>query len=141
MWKYGSTLRKTSSRRTGTAAKNCCWFAVRLRCVSITPFGKPVVPLVYGRAARSSSETRTLGAPGAASATRSSNRAAPSVGAPVRASSRPAASSARMGSITGQSASWTSTAFAPESSTWKRTSRSFERALIGFTTPPAFSVP
>ena len=44
------------------------------------------------------------------------------------------------GSTTGQSASCTKTAFAPESSTWKRTSRSFDWALIGFTTPPALSV-
>ena len=46
-------------------------FATRLRWVSITPFISPVVPLEYGRTARSSGSTSTSSgvAPGSASAT------------------------------------------------------------------------
>src|SRR5437867_3756644 len=86
MWKYGRTLRKTSSRRTGTAAKNCCWFAVRFACVSITPLGKPVVPLVYGRAARSSMPTDTERSPD--SAGRASKRSKPTAPEARRSAAR-----------------------------------------------------
>ena len=37
----------------------CSMFATRLRWVSITPFIRPVVPLEYGRTARSSGSTST----------------------------------------------------------------------------------
>src|SRR5207245_2945234 len=80
-------LRQAASRPTGTAEKNGCWFAVRFACVSITPLGKPVVPLVYGSAARSVMAVFTDTLP--ASAARSSRRSTPAgAKAPVTANAR-----------------------------------------------------
>ena len=53
MWKNGSTATSTSSPEIRCTERICSMFATRLRCVSITPFDKPVVPLENGSTARS----------------------------------------------------------------------------------------
>ena len=42
--KNGKTATTTSSSRTGSATRYCSIFATKLRCVSMTPLGSPVVP-------------------------------------------------------------------------------------------------
>ena len=54
MWLKGSQLSWTSSGKVGSAARTCSTLLSRLPCVSITPFGLPVVPEVYMIVARSS---------------------------------------------------------------------------------------
>jgi hypothetical protein len=57
MWKNGSTAMRLSrsvmARHRLSVPFSCTMLATRLRCVSITPFDTPVVPLEYGRATRS----------------------------------------------------------------------------------------
>ena len=50
MWKNGSTP-SSAGISTLSIASICCSCATMLRCTSITPFGSPVVPDEYGRAA------------------------------------------------------------------------------------------
>ena len=79
MWKKGRKQMSVSppSRRC-PAPSACRTFATRLRCVSITPFGSPVVPLEYGSATTSSGSIVTAGAvPG--SSTSASNGVAPAI--------------------------------------------------------------
>ena len=57
MWKNGSTaIVMSCSPKTSKFRMPSAWqrFATRLRWVSITPLGRPVVPLEYGSATRSS---------------------------------------------------------------------------------------
>ena len=44
----------------------CNWLATKFRCVNMTPFGNPVVPLLYGRNARSLAGSIAGGAKNAA---------------------------------------------------------------------------
>ena len=53
---------KTSCSVTRDAEMNWWKLMTRLRCVSITPLGRPVVPLEYGSAIMSSPRTSTSGA-------------------------------------------------------------------------------
>ena len=67
-----------SSSVSGWTARTWQRFATTLRCVSMTPFGRPVVPLEYGSARRSSGSAASgIGASGCA-VSRSSNEASPS---------------------------------------------------------------
>ena len=52
MWKNGSTARTTSSATIPCSGRICATLATRLRWVSITPLGLPVVPELYGSTAR-----------------------------------------------------------------------------------------
>ena len=45
-WKSGATTSQLVSRVNGQQAMNAKALAMRLPCVSITPFGEPVVPPV-----------------------------------------------------------------------------------------------
>src|SRR5438067_180042 len=54
MWKNGKaamTMSCSPKPSKSFMPSNCWRFATRLRCVSMTPLGKPVVPLEYGSAA------------------------------------------------------------------------------------------
>ncbi len=69
-------------------------FATRFRCVSITPFGSPVVPLEYGSATRSSAASIATsgGSPPAWSS--DANGVAPSASPNTKISSTPARAAA-----------------------------------------------
>src|SRR5215207_2653223 len=67
MWKNGKTPTSTSSPEIRCTERICSMLATRLRCVSITPFDSPVVPLENGSAATSPAGS-IAGAPGSASA-------------------------------------------------------------------------
>src|SRR3954465_11385198 len=54
MWKNGRTPMTVSSAVSACTSRTWHRFATTLRCVSITPFGRPVVPLEYGSATRAS---------------------------------------------------------------------------------------
>ena len=56
---------------------NCCALATRLRCVSITPLGKPVVPLEQGSRATSMSGSIAVAAAVASCASSSAQGVAP----------------------------------------------------------------
>src|SRR5881396_245222 len=56
MWKNGKaamTMSCSPKPSKSFMPSNCWRFATRLRCVSMTPLGKPVVPLEYGSATTS----------------------------------------------------------------------------------------
>ena len=52
MWKNGSTASMTSSSLEVEFRARPADVGDQIRCVSITPFGRPVVPLEYGRATK-----------------------------------------------------------------------------------------
>jgi hypothetical protein len=62
MWKSGRPESQMSPGRASISIDQLIVFATRFWCVSIAPFGRPVVPDVYIRNARSSSSTSTSGA-------------------------------------------------------------------------------
>ena len=107
MWKKGISPTSVSSSSSGIEFHACSMFATRLRWVSITPFIRPVVPLEYGRTARSSGSTST------------SSDVAPGRALPTK----PSASSIR--------------SLAPELATCRSISSPVSSAYIGVTTPPA----
>ena len=51
MWNIGIATSATSSGRKSLTAADCARLATRLRWVSITPLGRPVVPDEYGSVA------------------------------------------------------------------------------------------
>ncbi len=51
MWKKGSTAIATSFSRMSSRPAHWKMLETRLWCVSITPLGRPVVPLEYGSTA------------------------------------------------------------------------------------------
>ena len=73
MWKNGSTPISVSSLSIRCSARVCSMLATRLRCVSITPFDRPVVPEENGSTARSPAGSTAAGSPGSAPAGRSSS--------------------------------------------------------------------
>ncbi len=77
MWKKGSTPITMLSSVQKFASRTWHRFATRLRWVSITPLGRPVVPEEYGSTATSSGSISGEGA-SAGSPSRSVNGAAPS---------------------------------------------------------------
>src|SRR2546428_5925338 len=63
MWKNGRTAMMRSCSATWCTQAVWSRLATRLRCVSTTPLGNPVVPLEYGSTARScAGSTRARGA-------------------------------------------------------------------------------
>ncbi len=85
MWKKGRKSSTTPLSVVMLSASVWRMFAVRFWCVSITPFGRPVVPLEYGSTARSFSGSIATGsgsppAPDAMSQTFSSSRMRSSFG-------------------------------------------------------------
>ncbi len=95
MWKNGSTAITRS--RSSIVRMGSYWqrLATRLRCVSITPFGNPVVPLENGSATRcvaGSTSASGAGVPGGASS--SSKGVVPAASPIENTSSTPAAAAA-----------------------------------------------
>src|ERR671936_194558 len=76
MWKNGRTPTTVSSWVTGCWAVDCRMLATRLRWLSITPLGRPVVPLEYGSATRSSGSGLAAGGRGVAPADAARGQAA-----------------------------------------------------------------
>ena len=66
MWKIGAGVSVTSFCSTSKACSALMLFHQKLPCVSMAPFGRPVVPEVYMIIATSSSPTSTRGAGGGA---------------------------------------------------------------------------
>ena len=86
-WYSGSAVMTVSlpSARTAPAqARVCSRFATMLPCVSIAPLGRPVVPPVYCRNARSSAPSRGAGASSARPRASASRKARAPVDAPRR---------------------------------------------------------
>ena len=73
MWKNGRTPIRVSSSEIGKPAWSWVRFATRLRWVSITPLGRPVVPLEYGSTARSFSASISASGAASGSPSRSAN--------------------------------------------------------------------
>ena len=72
MWKSGSPESQTSSGRAPTSYSQLVVLTTRFWWLSIAPFGRPVVPDVYIRKARSSPLTSWSGGAGAAAASAAS---------------------------------------------------------------------
>ena len=67
-WNMGSACRRTSRGEKSHASTRATAFVARLPWLSIAPFGRPVVPLVYKMAAGSPGPQSASGAPDAAPA-------------------------------------------------------------------------
>ncbi len=110
----------TSSSRKSPGVMIWAMLATRLRCVSITPFDRPVVPDEYGRATTASPETATCSASGSPyhSSSESTPSADPMTAVAVMAvrSAAAAATSSVAGTVTSSDA--------PASTSWWWTSRS-----------------
>src|SRR3954451_23892706 len=127
MWKNGRTPATVSSSPSAWTARTWHRLATTLRCVSITPFGRPVVPLEYGSATRSPGSAAS-GSGAFACAVRSSSKAAsPS----TRTSSAPA-SRARAAN-----GSATTASRAPALRSWKPISSAVYAGLTVVTTAPS----
>ncbi len=99
------------------SATVCRMFAVRFWWLSMTPFGRPVVPLEYGSTATSRVGSNVTGAGSPAAAAAMSQIPSSSM---MRAPSIPACASF----TTGTSGPSVNTSFAPASCSWCSTSRS-----------------
>ena len=125
MWKYGRTARRTSSSSHRNTPSTWTMLAVRLRWVSITPLGKPVVPLEYGSAARSSGPIGSAG-----------------TGAPRRSAEPTTSTRALPAAVDtdGSSSADVMTNRAPASPSWRPISAVVSAGFTGVTTPPCSSV-
>src|SRR5436309_2534121 len=77
MWKNGRTAMMRSCSATWCTEAVWSRLATRLRCVSTTPLGNPVVPLEYGSTARSRAGSTGARGAGAAVSSRVANGVAP----------------------------------------------------------------
>src|SRR3954447_7265324 len=127
MWKNGRTPGTVSSSPSAWTARIWPRFATTLRCVSITPFGRPVVPLEYGSATRSPGSAASGSGASASAVRRWSNAASPS----TRTSSAPA-SRARAAN-----GSATTASLAPALRSWKRISSAVYAGFTVVTTAPS----
>ena len=139
MWKNGATA---STRPSGSPAETAlAWVscATRLRCVSITPLGSPLVPLEYGSATRSAAGSIATSGIGPSSASSAANGVV-RCASPRQKTSRTAvpwiASCARSAS-----AAIVSSHFAPVSRSWCRISSAVISGFIVVATPPAAATP
>src|SRR6185369_14662639 len=98
MWNSGSTARiRSRSWNPSNASAPLIWqrFATTLRCVNITPFGSPVVPLEYGSTTTSSDGViETDGGVGGASSSSSNGRTQSASSPNMYSVSTPAAAAA-----------------------------------------------
>ena len=129
------TLSLSSMSRTGSYWQR---LATRLRCVSMTPFGNPVVPLENGSATRcvaGSMSGRGAGVPAGASS--SSNGVVPAAAPIEKTSSTPAAAAVAFSKSSGT----VTNSRAPESSSWVENSSTVINGLAVVFTPPAVATP
>ena len=145
MWKNGSTAIARSAANSSSVLSvasgcvHCAMFATRFRCVSITPFWIPVVPLEYGSAIRSSAGLISTcgGSPSARSS--EANGVAPSASPYTKISSTPERSAATV-AFSSSSGTVTSSR-APESTSCLASSSSVSSGFAVVFTPPADATP
>ena len=98
MWKNGRTAISVSSSVMGRHRLSIpsIWamLATRLRCVSMTPFEPPVVPLEYGSATRSLAESISGTSSSSGASVSAENGVVPGAASNVKISSIPPASCA-----------------------------------------------
>src|SRR6478735_2885208 len=78
MWKNGSTASTRSSAVRSMFGTHCCTFATRLRWLSMTPLGMPVVPEEYGSTATWVAGSKLTSGAGLCSVSRSRRFGCPS---------------------------------------------------------------
>ena len=145
MWKNGSTPISTSSAPIRWIDRICSMFATRLRCVSITPFDIPVVPLENGSTARSPSGSTPASptSPSASGSDSSSNTvpdpATASRSAPAAITAFASALASCLPTSSGVSSGLTEVTIAPSAlAAWKATTQSAE---FGPSRPTASPLP
>jgi hypothetical protein len=117
MWKNGRTAMIRSSSCRSISARVCATLATRLRWLSMTPLGRPVVPLEYGRVTRSFAGSMSTWTEGASAPRRSNRFACPSIPSRTTTSSTgdcPTATAARS-----MNREIVMRILAPESFSWK----------------------
>ncbi|VXB72337.1 hypothetical protein MICRO8M_50088 [Microbacterium sp. 8M] len=141
MWKNGSTARTRSSSFRSIEIVLCATFAMRLRCVSMTPLGRPVVPDEYGSTATCVAGSNDTSGAGRPSASRSRNDGCPS--APSRtmrwSAGRPSCSAAAR--ACGSSGLTVMSQAAEASLSWFAISSAVYSALIVVAVAPARRIP
>src|SRR5947208_1437599 len=113
--------------------------ATRLRCVSMTPLGNPVVPLEYGSTATSAAGSIDTRGTGASCSSRAANGAAPGALPITKTSSM--LSSCATGPARSMNGGTVTRNRARASRSWNTASCTVQRELIVVTTPPAASGP
>ncbi len=113
----------TSWSSISRMSSNCTRFATRLRWVSITPFGRPVVPLEYGSAATASGSTATgaSGGPSSSAPKGTTVSGAPSGTSPITTMRRTSLSAAAARAVSRNGATVTRI-WAPASPSWNAVS-------------------
>ena len=135
-WYSGPHASPTSSAVKPNSVTWAKFFHARLACVSITPFGRPVVPEVYMSRCRSSAAAGTR-AGASPSARRSAKRSQPAtVSSPTRIRARSVSRSWVAASASSTSSAPQTSARAPECSRMKRSSGAARRQLIGIAIAP-----
>ena len=146
MWNMGRNASTRSPLSKGAWGPTWQMLATSVRCVSSTPFDRPVVPDEYGSAHRSSRpRTAVARGPSYCESSAKGETARPSFGAtgasPNRKSSRTHSDFLAAAATASSSAGAVTTAVARESRNWCASSSTVEAGLAPVTAPPARMMP
>ena len=145
MWNSGRCTSSTSSAVSVTDSPglttNCARLVVRFWCVSMTPLDRPVVPLEYGSAARSSmGSIRTSGTAEGADSIRPQNESESSAESSITMKRSTLGAASLASRAISSTLSWTTRIREPLLFSWWAISRSRYPELIVDATPPALMI-